>query len=55
MPKFEEVEHNIHVLRESVKDWQAGWYFEDETEQFHGPFGTIEEARELLAEYIKTL
>ena len=35
---------------------QPGWYFWDETEAFcHGPYKTLEEAREKLDEYGKQL
>lgn len=34
----------------------SGWYFWDETwDNLHGPFSTIEDARESLTNYAKTL
>lgn len=36
-------------------EYLPGWYFTDETSDFHGPFGTREEAIQMLNQYCETL
>lgn len=43
----------IQMLLEDNGEWSAGWYFSDECQQLHGPFSTIEEANQILNDYIK--
>lgn len=55
MSKFERVERNIYILREAIPHYEVGYYFNDEVEDMHGPFETIEETRELLNKYVEDL
>lgn len=48
---FQEIEPGIFLLMEATADYPfPGWYFSDET-LFHGPFGSMEEVREIKANW----
>jgi hypothetical protein len=55
MSSWEEVESHVWLLKEDEGNYMKGWYFADETEGFHGPFSTIDEARSNLTRYAKEL
>ena len=52
---WEEVEAHIWLLRQDTQDYPPGWYFCDETSDFHGPFSTREEACDFLRLYVENL
>lgn len=47
----------IHLIEEDTESYLKGWYFEDETNNFHSdePIKTLEEAERLLKEYFTYL
>lgn len=51
----EGVKHeHIYLVHEDTEVCLKGWYFCDETEDLHGPFGTLEICEELLKKYCGT-
>lgn len=51
---YAEKEPHIFLV-ENEPEYVNGWYFSDESEQFNGPFNTIEEAREIFTKYCEDL
>lgn len=49
-----EVESHVWLVRDEP-EYADGWYFSDETEQFNGPFGTIDECKGVLKDYVEEL
>jgi hypothetical protein len=52
---FIEKEKHIWLIEGEGEEYFNGWYFSDELEQYNGPFGTIEEARQNLKLYCDEL
>jgi hypothetical protein len=46
------VHFHIYLIREETEEYLAGWYFSDEIDRLHGPFGTFEETKELYENYV---
>lgn len=59
MNEFIRMALNIYLLQDETTfegvTYLAGWYFSDETEDLHGPFGTMLEAQTAFQDYLKTL
>lgn len=55
--KRSKLSENIWRVEEGEEgnSFAPGWYFEDETEDLHGPYATEEEAQEQLRRYCETL
>lgn len=49
----EDVENYIKCFMTETDGYLPGWYFSDESEQLHGPFGTKQETEDLCRNYIK--
>lgn len=50
-------QHVVYFAPEEIDDdmTESGWFFEDETNSYNGPYETEEQAYEALREYSKTL
>lgn len=48
-----QIESHIYYLSRATENYEPGWYFEDETNQFNNeqPFATCSEAQEALEQY----
>ena len=46
---------HIHLIEKETEEYMTGWYFSDEVDQLHGPFGTFEETIELHEKYVKEI
>ena len=42
----------VDVSDGDMRGWEAGWYFQDETEQLNGPYSSRQEATDALNAYV---
>lgn len=53
------ISDHVYMVKETQfgdgEEILPGWYFADETEQGHGPFGTVEEANAAFVQYAEML